>query len=263
MKTVVAVRLPLIFATWALTFWLPNASAQSQSDRRASGPSAPPNPSSARVLMVGDSMSVGGFGEAMQDYLLRRFGRNNVALFASCGSSPEHWLRSGPKFVTKCGYREQTPRSSILNDFRDGKRPQPTLTPKLEDLISRLHPTTVIVQLGTNWMDGMGFDFASDRSTYRKILDRFVAAVRSDPNRARKIIWITPPDSSRYSRAVKLRVANLIKTAAQRDSFAIIDSNSMTHYVPGRSGSDGVHYNGAEAKQWAYRVTRELDRMLR
>src|SRR6516225_7283507 len=103
MKTLVAVRLPLIFATWALTFWLSNASAQSQYG------------SSARVLMLGDSMSVGGFGEALQDYLLRRFGRNNVAVFASCGSSPEHWLRSGPKFVTKCGYREQTPRSSILN----------------------------------------------------------------------------------------------------------------------------------------------------
>jgi hypothetical protein len=247
----------------ALTLWLSNASAQSLYDWRASGPSTPPNPRSARVLMVGDSMSVGGFGEAMQDYLLSRFGRNNVAVFASCGSSPEHWLRSGPKFITKCGYREQTPHSSILSDFRNGKPPEPALTPKLEDLISRLHPRTVIVQLGTNWMDGMGFDFASDRSTYSQILDRFVAAVRSEPNRVRKIIWITPPDSSRYSRAVKLTVANLIKTAAQRDSFATIDSNSMTHYVAGRSGTDGVHYNDHEAKQWAYRVMRELDRMLR
>src|SRR5712671_4276366 len=43
---------------------------------------------SLRVLMVGDSLTVGGFGEAMQAYLLRRFGSNNVAVFASCGSSP-------------------------------------------------------------------------------------------------------------------------------------------------------------------------------
>jgi hypothetical protein len=75
-----------------------------------------PSVSGSRVLMVGDSMTVGGFGEAMQDYLLKRFGSGNVALYASCGSSPEHWIRSGPSFVTKCGYREQTPRSSILRE---------------------------------------------------------------------------------------------------------------------------------------------------
>jgi hypothetical protein len=219
--------------------------------------------SGTRILMVGDSMTVGGFGEAMQDYLLKRFGQNNVAVFASCGSSPEQWLRSGPNFITNCGYREQTPRSSILYDFQNGKRPEPVQTPKLEDLISQIRPTTLIVQLGTNWMDGLDFDPAGDKSTYSNILDRFVAAVRGEPNTVRRIIWITPPDSSRYSNEVQLTVANLIKTAAQRNSFATIDSSSMTHYVPGRSGSDGVHYNTEEAKQWAYRVMRELDRMLR
>jgi hypothetical protein len=94
-----------------------------------------PSVSGSRVLMVGDSMTVGGFGEAMQDYLLRRFGSGNVAVYASCGSSPEHWIRSGPNFVTKCGYREQTPRSSILRDFQNGKQPEPAITPKLEDLV--------------------------------------------------------------------------------------------------------------------------------
>jgi hypothetical protein len=216
-----------------------------------------------RVLMVGDSMTVGGFGEAMQDYLVRRFGPNHVAIYASCGSSPEHWLRSSPSFITQCGYREQTPRSSVLYDFQDGKRPKPVSTPKLEDLVSKLHPTTVIVQLGTNWMDGMELESASDQLIHSRILDRFVAAARSEPNMVRKIIWIIPPDASRYSREVKLSVKSVIRAAAQRDAFATIDSNSMTHYVPGRSGSDGVHYNIKEAKQWAYGVMRELDRLLR
>jgi hypothetical protein len=64
---------------------------------------------SAPVLMIGDSLTVGDFGEALQAYLLQRFGSSNVALYGSCGSSPEHWIRSGPEFITKCGYREQTP----------------------------------------------------------------------------------------------------------------------------------------------------------
>jgi hypothetical protein len=216
-----------------------------------------------RVLMIGDSLTVGGFGEAMQDYFLKRFGRNNVAVYAACGSSPEQWLRSGPEFLTKCGYREQTPHTTILYDFVNGIPPQPAVTPKLEDLIGSLRPTTLIVQLGTNWMDGMLGHSVGDDSNYSQILDRFVAAVHDGPNTVRQIIWITPPDSSRYSNEVKRSVRDLIKCAAQKYSFQMIDSGSMTHYVPGRSGGDGVHYNSEEAKQWASLVTRELDHMLR
>jgi hypothetical protein len=218
---------------------------------------------SIRVLMIGDSMTVGGFGESMQNYFLKRFGRNNVALYAACGSSPEQWLRSGPEFLTKCGYREQTPQTTVLYDFNNGNPPQAVVTPKLEDLIGSLHPTTLIVQLGTNWMDGMLGHALVDESSYSQILDRFVAAVHDAPDAVRQIIWITPPDSSRYSTAVKRNVRDLIQRAAQKYSFQMIDSSTMTHYVPGRSGSDGVHYNSEEAKQWAGLVSGELDRLLR
>ena len=215
------------------------------------------------VLMIGDSLTVGGFGEAMQDYLLRRFGSEKVAVYASCGSSPEHWLRSGPRFITKCGYREHTPQATVLYDYQNGRRPRPVLTPKLEDLVGKYHPKTVIVQLGTNWMDGMRSSSAGDKFAYGEILDRFVAAIHSNPNTVQKIIWITPPDSSRYSKAVETKVKNLIMSAAKRHSLEIIDSSRMTHYIPGISGGDGVHYNSAAAKEWASQVTRELDGMLR
>ena len=94
-----------------------------------------------RILMIGDSLSVGGFGESMQEYLLQRFGTNNVAIFAVCGSSPEHWLRAGSDYATKCGYREQTPSSSRILDFDHGRPPPAVSTPKLEDLLARYRPT--------------------------------------------------------------------------------------------------------------------------
>jgi hypothetical protein len=215
--------------------------------------------SNTPVLMVGDSLTVGEFGEALQAYLLQRFGNNNVALYASCGSSPEHWIRSGPEFVTKCGYREQTPQGTVLYDFQNGRRPQRALTPKLEDLVEKYRPKTVVVQLGTNWMDGFVANSRDDQSHYGKILDSFVAAIRSEPNTVNKIIWITPPDSSRYSRETQRDVKDLITDAARRNSFEIIDSSRLTHYVPGISGGDGVHYNSAGAKAWATQVTKELD----
>jgi hypothetical protein len=59
-----------------------------------------------RVLMIGDSLSAGPFGEAVQKHLAVKFGPQNVAAFASCGSSPENWLADEPAFYTKCGYRE-------------------------------------------------------------------------------------------------------------------------------------------------------------
>jgi hypothetical protein len=220
-------------------------------------------PGTERILMVGDSMAVGEFGEVLQQYLVENFGRSNVALYASCGSSPEHWLRAGPNFVTKCGYREQSPGRTMVCDFENGRAPHPVATPRLEDLLPRLRPTTVIVQLGTNWMDSIEERPNHTTAKYEAILNAFISALRSPPNPVRRIIWITPPDASRYSSGVKRTVDTLINDAARRLDFEIIDSGPpMTHYVRGKSGGDGVHYNGRDAKEWAAKVTVELNRKL-
>jgi hypothetical protein len=239
----------------------PGTELSGEKSPRSGDPFRPP--ASGRVLMVGDSLSVGGFGETMQEYLLQRFGSENVAVYASCGSSPEHWLRSGPNFVAKCGYRERTPQATVLYDFQNGRRPQPVLTPKLEDLVGKYHPTTVIVQLGTNWMDSFRANSRIAVSNDGQILDRFVAAIHTYADTVQQIIWVTPPDSSRYSSETQRMVKDLITDAARRNSFEIIDSSRMTHYVPGNSGDDGVHYNSEAANDWAILVTRELDGMLR
>jgi hypothetical protein len=219
-------------------------------------------PHRLRVMMIGDSLTVGGFGQSMQAYLLRRFGSTQVAVYASCGSSPEDWIRSGPDFVTRCGYREQTPFSSVVYDYNHGRRPRPVLTPKLEDLIPKFPPKIVIVQLGTNWMDAMESPHAGDSARYADILGRFVAAIHSRPNTVPKIIWVTPPDSSRYPRWVQRKVQYLIAAAAGSYHFRTIDSSRLTHYIPGRSGGDGVHYNYAAANEWADKVIKELEPLL-
>jgi hypothetical protein len=220
--------------------------------------------SGTRVVMIGDSLSVGPFGESIGSYLDSRFGTGNVAVFASGGSSPQSWMRSEPDYVTKCGYRQQIPSGTTLIDFVNGKPPRRVTTPKIESIIAKYHPTTVIVQLGTNWMDGLagnsgGDDYQHDSST----LDRFVAAVRSHPGENRQIIWITPPDSAKFSNRVQKAVETLIRDAAKKYSFEIVASRPMTHYVMGQSGGDGVHYNKDASEAWAKQVKRDLDRKLR
>jgi lysophospholipase L1-like esterase len=213
--------------------------------------------------MVGDSMSVNEFGESMERYLVNRFERKNVAFYASCGSSPEHWLRNGPVYVTKCGYRELSSRGDIVHDFEHGHPPQPTRTPRLEDLLPSFRPTIVIVQLGTNWMDAIKARKVPNDERYRTILNDFVTALHCQPGPFPQIIWITPPDASRFSPAVKLTVQNLIEESAKRNKFQTINSHKMFPYVAGKSGGDGVHFCAKDAKIRAGKVTSELDTLIR
>src|ERR1700734_1547375 len=86
----------------------------------ACGRAAPKEMPPTRVLMIGDSLSAGPFGESIEQYLETRLGRSNFALFASCGSSPESWMRSEPDYYTRCGFREDTPERQAVIDYHDG-----------------------------------------------------------------------------------------------------------------------------------------------
>jgi GDSL-like lipase/acylhydrolase family protein len=212
----------------------------------------------ARVLMIGDSLTVGSFGGVMYEYLVALHGKGNVAVYGSCGSSPEHWLRGDPLFVTKCGYREQTPWENEVIDFKNGRPPPLIPTPKLEDLIAKFQPNVVIVQLGTNWMDRVASPNRGKQLDYDSILDRLVNAIRRGFGSATRIIWITPPDSSHFNRRTQRTVERMLKDAADRDHFQTIVSSRITHYVPGKTGGDGVHYNQDAGTAWAHAVARQI-----
>jgi len=156
--------------------------------------------------------------------------------------------------MTKCGYRQRTSDSDIYIDFVNGRPPRPTRTPKLADLVRKHKPTILVVQLGTNWMDrNLSEEQMSD------YLSRFVDEARRGP--VEKIVWIAPPDSSSL-RKVQGKVHQLIRRAASRKGFDVIDSRKVTHYVVGKTGGDGVHYNSESSLAWARGIQRELDAKL-
>lgn len=219
------------------------ASGKSKSPPKT--PEAAPVPG---ILMVGDSLSVGRFGEVVQNHLARKY---PVAAYAYCGSSPENWLSAEPDFVTKCGYRQHTASSDVLRDFVNGKPPRPGVTPKLSKLINRHKPTILIVQLGTNWMDRSLT--AEQMSGY---LDQFVREARRGS--VQEIIWIAPPDSARL-RKMQGKVHALIRRASIRDGFQVVDSREVTHYVMGKTGGDGIHYNSEASEAWARKIQDDLD----
>jgi hypothetical protein len=241
-KLIQPVLLPLAFIIGIGSFVLVADGKPKKASKSA--PDAPP-PS---ILMIGDSLSVGKFGEVVQAHLALK---HRVAAYASCGSSPEHWLAAEPDFFTKCGYRQRTSDSDIFSDFVNGRAPRPTRTPKLAGLVRKHKPTILVVQLGTNWMDR---SLADEQMT--DYLNRFVDEARRGP--VEKIVWIAPPDSARLRR-VQGKVHQLIRRAASRRGFDVIDSRNVTHYVMGKTGGDGIHYNGESSEAWARAIQRDLD----
>ena len=238
--------LPLAFVVGIGSFVLV-ADGKSKKPTRRVPDALPPS-----VLMIGDSLSVGKFGETVQAHLALK---RRVAAYASCGSSPEHWLAGEPVFMTKCGYRQRTSDSDIHIDFANGRPPRPTRTPKLADLVRRHKPTILVVQLGTNWMDR---DLTEQQMS--EYLSRFIDEARRGT--VQKIVWIAPPDSSSL-RKVQGKVHQLIRRVASRKGVEVIDSRKVTHYVVGKTGGDGVHYNKEASRAWAARVNDSLDARLR
>src|SRR3989440_10824555 len=242
-KLLQPILLPLAFILGIGSFILV-ADGKTKKSSRSSAPDGPP-PS---ILMIGDSLSVGKFGEIVQMHLALK---HRVAAYASCGSSPEHWLAGEPDFVTKCGYRQRTSDSDIFNDWVNGHAPRPTRTPKLAGLVRKHKPTILVVQLGTNWMDR---NLSDEQMT--DYLNRFVEEARRGT--VEKVVWIAPPDSSRL-RKVQGRVHQLLRRVAGRKNFDIIDSRNVTHYVMGKTGGDGIHYNSESSEAWAHAIQRDRD----
>jgi hypothetical protein len=87
-------------------------------------------------------------------------------------------------------------------------------------------------------------------------LNRLVDEARRGP--VEKIVWIAPPDSARL-RKVQGKVHQILRRAAARKKFEIIDSRNVTHYVTGKTGGDGIHYNTESSEAWARAIQRDLD----
>lgn len=202
--------------------------------------------SRARVLIIGDSMMVGGFGATLLHIFERRLGERSVSMYGSCGSSPENWLPNQPIYVTRCGYRASVNGVSEVFEYQTGHRPPPMETPKLDALLQKHRPEAVVVQFGTNWFD----EFASgvseeDLRRKRRQMADFYGLMGP-----RRVIWILPPDCAKFSKQVQDEVRRFIFECSRSRNVRFVDSRKMTHYVMHKTGGDGVHYNGDAARAW-------------
>ena len=185
------------------------------------------------VLFVGDSHSVGPFGWKLDELL--RAGGQQAASYASCGSIAQWWVTGKP---TPCGY--------FFRDL-DGKTEKGTKgpTPIFTDLLARVKPDVVVVELGANYANTPSDEFAvKDMAD----LARKIKAAGAD------CFWVTKPDS-RVGHEQIPRILELTNKAVA-DKCKVFDSTKVTKYP--ETGGDGTHYWFNEglpiANAWAQKV---------
>ncbi|MDD2863725.1 MAG: hypothetical protein PHC99_03255 [Methylococcales bacterium] len=195
-----------------------------------------PKPVLQRVLYIGDSHSVGIFGHTMTT-LIRDDLPKNVALMAvaSCGSEPRWWLEGK---TTNCGLRTLYP-----NGFDD--EIHKAQTPKIAELLNIVKPKITIVQLGSNLV--LVSDEEREKST-----DAMMDLIE---HKGGQCVWISAPDSRKFSATEIGNVHELLKKLAKKHRCKLIDSRKYTKYP---AGGDGLHYGGKDgapiAKYWAEKV---------
>lgn len=188
--------------------------------------------SQANTLFIGDSHSVGIFGQKF-DSLIRK-DESSVITHTSCGAVAK-WFRTGQK--TRCGYFNRD-QNGVIKSGKEGP------TKIIDQTLQDFSPELVIIELGGNYTN------RSDEYTVNDI-DEIVTLVK---NTGAKCLWIGAPSSRENERTPRLyRLAR----EGVKDRCPIFDSSAVTTY-PSNPRLDGIHYWGAEGKiqaeNWAQKA---------
>lgn len=184
-----------------------------------------------RVLEIGDSHTVGTFGQEL-DAKLRGTGAQ-VSTYASAGANPGDFVNgTGHKY----GYWEKRADGSEKK-VGYGTNAAP---PNLDSLIAREKPHVIVVNLGANFRGG------NPKAEVDKIGQ--VAKKHNIP-----LVWVGPPKTAKdNANPASIQAFDQQMAAAVAPYGKYIPSSGLT---PRYSGGDGIHYGGAEgnatARQWA------------
>ena len=190
-----------------------------------------------RILFIGDSHSVGPFGQEL-DRLLRETGAS-VLTRAVCASAPRSWV-AGTRH--HCGFFYRDADGATRRGTKEAS------TPPLAGLLSQHNAAWTVVQLGGNLHGGAPATVKAQVGD----LARRVAEAGS------KCLWVGPPNRRDNGGGFDAWYA-AIKEGA--DPYCVfLDSRPVTPYPP--MGGDGIHYGGpagtATAKAWAAAAERRM-----
>lgn len=210
--------------------------------------------SADRIVYIGDSHTVGGFGEWLAKNLATVTGKSPVKRYGVAGSAAQHWNKKDNSSIRKltsgyyCDGDGQVFKKAPNADF-----------PTSGQLFQGEAPM-VVIALGTN--DVHGKCKISNKAEQMVATKELLAQVRPKS----KCIWVGPteqPSDGPIGKncgqpAIKAFIDNLKETVSQRCTY--IDSRKITvngkPILPNRS--DKLHYEGSLAAHWANGVASKI-----
>jgi len=138
-----------------------------------------------------------------------------------------------------------------------GSRPRPYPVPKLEDLLSSLHPEILVMQTGNNLLslfrDGKTVLPARNGPILKNLIGPFISEALKPPSTLRKIYWVTSPISGRVSKEIQDFVVEQVRSVAA-GRVTVIDSRPLISYPYRHLAPDREHFFGAQMDEWAENV---------
>jgi hypothetical protein len=224
-----------------------------------------------RVLVLGDSLALCGFGKTLDSKLRNLPQVESVSTYMACGSVPTTWLTTGPlaNARTSCGFwsiegSKGQPVAEVRDTFgmEKGRRPGVYSVPKLEQLAEALQPDILVMQNGTNLLslfaDGQTILRARHESQIRSYMRPFVHQLAQRVHSLKKVYWVAPPVSGRASKEVQdFLFAQM--SAYSSPLIKFIDSRALIPFPYKKPMSDKEHFIGRDMDVWAEKIFKSVE----
>ena len=204
---------------------------------------------SKNILWIGDSHSVGFFGQTVRTELSKT---DSLSFVASCGANSDSYLQ---KHTTDCGFTQFTlnPKTLIKTKAHS--------TPRLEALVKKEQPDELVIALGTNFLN-MTPD--SIEKSVMALLEK--AKVSST---IKTCIWVGPPDALKAKSKQIQVIDQTLRNILAKSNCKYISSLPLTQYpskteVHSRGEIPdpmGIHYPQKEGQDWATKVVKEIKKI--
>ena len=250
----------------------PSVDHQLQKDQVTTGDNSPKATAATAstpltVMILGDSMSLCGFGKRLDDQLRVHPQVRNTFTYMASGTNPLSWLKEKPytNAKTRSGFwsietaqgKEDPKVTRDTYGMRRGSTPKSHQVPKLEDLLATNRPDILIVQNGTNlfdlFRDGRTVQPQRQGPLLKHYIEPFITKVLGPASSVRKIYWISSPTSGRVSKEIQDFVFEQICLLGG-EAITVIDSRQLISYPYRNMAPDREHFIGKDMDQWADKV---------
>jgi hypothetical protein len=211
---------------------------------------------SSRILYLGDSLSIGAFGQTF-DHSLRSSGFQVHTVVAG-GASPYYWLKSYQSLPCTIGFWEKSPSSERRLGYVRA-------VPKLEDLISEHKPNVVVVQTGINLYATLRSKRRSKQENVTEVTSLIEQMCYSIAKAGATSYWVLPPHSheKRYSKELQMELTSIMQGVVKKYEGEVFESQKVTRFEDPYPATDGIHYGPTEARGWAEKVSKHFNEYMK